>query len=169
MSRYVLMGVSGCGKTTVGTAVADILGIHFVDGDALHPASNVQKMASGQPLNDEDRAPWLSDVGRTLAKAIGPTIIGCSTLKQKYHDLIRSQMDGPICFLHLHASQDVLVQRVNSRDGHFMPPALLDNQFATLEMLEADEKGRAFDIARPFDAVVADIQDFILSGRQSVS
>ena len=61
------MGVSGCGKTTVGTAVADILGIHFVDGDALHPASNVQKMASGQPLNDEDRAPWLSDVGRPLA------------------------------------------------------------------------------------------------------
>jgi len=157
------MGVSGCGKTTVGTALAQNLGVRFIDGDTLHPETNIKKMASGQPLNDDDRAPWLADVGRTLGTATDATIIGCSALKRKYRDLIREQVSGPVSFLHLHADKAVLAERVASRAGHFMPPALLDSQFATLEMLQADENGRAFDIAQPFDGVVDDIQWFINS------
>ena len=156
MRCYVLMGVSGCGKTSVGTALARVCGMTFIDGDELHPQSNIDKMASGQPLDDADRAPWLRQVGQALARAEGPVAIGCSALKRIYRDWIRAEAGEPVRFLHLDAPKDVLARRVAERKGHFMPPALLDSQFAALERLGPDELGVEIDISQSFDAVVAD-------------
>ncbi|MEM9431730.1 MAG: gluconokinase [Pseudomonadota bacterium] len=154
MARYVLMGVSGCGKTTVGEALAARTGLAFVDGDTLHPAANIAKMARGEPLDDADRAPWLGDVGAALAASEGPMAIGCSALKRRYRDLIRARAGGAVHFLHLDAPRAVLAVRVASREGHFMPPSLLDSQFAALEPLGPDEDGARIDIDQPFDGVV---------------
>lgn len=151
---FVLMGVSGCGKTSLGVALSEQLAVSFIDGDDLHPKSNIDKMASGQALNDEDRAPWLAKVGAALAQADGPVAIGCSALKRMYRDQIRDAARKPVHFLHLDAPQDVLQKRVTEREGHFMPPALLDSQFAALEPLQADELGTQIDISKTFPDVV---------------
>jgi beta-N-acetylhexosaminidase len=153
--RIVVMGVSGCGKTTIGDLVARGLGIRFLDGDSLHPVENVAKMAAGTPLTDEDRWPWLATVGSELAAAGGGgLVLACSALRRSYRDAIRAQAPDAV-FLHLHGSKEVLGARIEGRTGHFMPAALLDSQLATLEPLEADEAGVMVDIAAPVDAVVA--------------
>ena len=152
--RVVVMGVSGCGKTTVGGLVARELGVPFLDGDSLHPVENVAKMAAGHPLTDEDRWPWLAIVGRELAAAgDSGMVLACSALRRTYRDAIREQAPDTI-FLHLNGSKEVLAQRVGGRAGHFMPPALLDSQLATLEPLRADERGVVVDIAAPVNEVV---------------
>jgi len=161
MRCYVLMGVSGCGKSSVGTALSITCNVDFVDGDDLHPKCNIDKMAAGRPLNDEDRAPWLRRVGRTLADAHGPIVIGCSALKKTYRDWIREQVPEPVHFLHLDAPKDVLARRVAGRAGHFMPTALLDSQFDTLERLDRTEWGEEIDIARPFGEVVAQSEGYL--------
>lgn len=161
MLSFVVMGVSGCGKSSVGQGVAAACNIAFVDGDDLHPPSNIAKMASGSPLTDEDRAPWLADVGQALSGADGAVVIACSALKKTYRDWIRDSAGAPVYFLHLHAPKPVLAKRVAEREGHFMPPSLLDSQYATLEVLEADEAGDVVDISQPLDAVVAQSADFI--------
>jgi len=153
MRCYVLMGVSGCGKTSVGQELARRLDVTFIDGDELHPPTNIEKMANGSPLNDDDREPWLADVGRALAMKDGPVVIGCSALKRIYRDWIREHAAEAVGFVHLHASKAVLSKRVNERAGHFMPPSLLNSQFATLELLEVDEEGCVVDIGRPLSAV----------------
>lgn len=155
------MGVSGCGKSSVGTALQAMCRMDFMDGDDLHPKCNIDKMAAGIPLNDDDRAPWLADVGRVLAQHDGAIAIGCSALKKTYRDWIRAQVDEPVHFLHLDAPRDVLARRVARRAGHFMPTSLLDSQFATLERLERDEWGEEIDIARPFDEVVAQSEGYV--------
>jgi beta-N-acetylhexosaminidase len=153
--RIVVMGVSGCGKTTIGDLVARELGVPFLDGDSLHPVENVAKMAAGTPLTDEDRWPWLATVGAQLANAgDGGMVLACSALRRSYRDAIREQAPDTI-FLHLHGSKEVLRARTEGRTGHFMPPALLESQLATLEPLEADEAGIVVDIAAPVDEVVA--------------
>jgi len=153
--RVVVMGVSGCGKTTIGDLVARELGVPFLDGDSLHPVENVAKMAAGTPLTDEDRWPWLATVGAALAKAgDGGLVLACSALRRSYRDAIRAQAPDTI-FLHLHGTKDVLGQRLEGRTGHFMPTTLLDSQLATLEPLQADEAGFVVDIAAPVDEVVA--------------
>ena len=152
--HYVVMGVSGCGKSSVGAAVAARLGADFIDGDDLHPQANIDKMASGQPLDDHDRAPWLVRVGATLATATGPTVIGCSALKQAYRDIIRTTAAGPVQFLLLDGRREVLLGRMTTRPGHFMPASLLDSQLATLERPGADENAHIFDIDQPFDTLV---------------
>ncbi|QNE16305.1 gluconokinase, GntK/IdnK-type [Pseudarthrobacter sp. NBSH8] len=149
------MGVSGCGKTTIGDLVARELGIQFLDGDSLHPVENVAKMAAGTPLTDEDRWPWLATVGSELAAAKGGLVLACSALRRSYRDAIRAQAPDTV-FLHLHGGKEVLRARTEGRSGHFMPPALLESQLATLEALEADEAGIVVDIAGPVDQVVAD-------------
>ncbi|WP_299297773.1 gluconokinase [uncultured Tateyamaria sp.] len=161
MRCYVLMGVSGCGKSSVGTALSATCNVTFVDGDDLHPKCNIDKMTRGTPLDDADRAPWLADVGRLMAKYDGAVVVGCSALKRRYRDWIREEVDEPVHFLHLDAPKDVLSQRVASRPGHFMPPSLLDSQFATLERLEAGEWGSEIDIARPYDEVVAQSEEYV--------
>ena len=153
--RIVVMGVSGCGKTTIGDLVARELGVRFLDGDSLHPVENVAKMAAGTPLTDEDRWPWLSTVGAALAAAgPGGLVLACSALKRSYRNAIRAQAPETV-FLHLHGSRVVLGSRLEGRSGHFMPAALLDSQLATLEPLEADEAGTVVDIAGPVSEVVA--------------
>lgn len=161
MRCYVLMGVSGCGKSSVGAALQVVCDIDFVDGDDLHPKANIDKMACGVPLDDDDRAPWLADVGRRLACHDGAIAIGCSALKKKYRNWIRAQVTEPVHFLHLDAPRDVLARRVAHRPGHFMPASLLDSQFATLERLEWDEWGGEIDITRPFSDVVVQSETYI--------
>ena len=136
----VVMGVSGSGKTTIGTLVAHELGVDFVDGDSLHTIENVQKMASGTPLDDDDRWPWLEIVGRTLherGEQHEGMVIACSALKRKYRERIRSQAPSAL-FLHLDGSVAVLTRRIEGRSGHFMPATLLQSQLDTLEQHEQE-------------------------------
>lgn len=155
------MGVMGCGKSTVGEALQDANLLDYVDGDKLHPQANIDKMASGTPLNDADREPWLIKVGDVLEQASKTTAIGCSALKRGYRDLICSRSSDPIYFVHLSGTRNVLLDRVGSRSGHFMPIELLDSQLATLEPLEADERGGVVDIDQPFEAVVREVARYI--------
>jgi len=155
MKHYVVMGVSGCGKSSVGAAVAAQINAQFVDADDLHPRSNIEKMARGEPLNDTDRHPWLIAVGRQMVGATTPMIVGCSALRRVYRDIIRQEAHAPVCFLHLKGSRAVLETRMQSRPGHFMPPSLLDSQLETLEPPQADEDAIEIDIDQPFDHLVA--------------
>ena len=145
------MGVSGSGKTTVGSALAARLGLRFVDADDLHPAANVEKMAAGIPLTDEDRWPWLDAVGAVLAD--GPVVVACSALRRVYRDRLRAAAPA-LRLVYLHGSRELLAERMGHRD-HFMPVALLDSQLATLEVPGPDEDAIALDIAAPVDAIVA--------------
>ncbi len=154
MRRFVVMGVAGCGKSTVGATVADRIGATYLDGDDLHPPSNIAKMSAGTPLTDNDRAPWLDKVGAALRVSKGVTLIGCSALKRAYRDRIRAAADAPVAFLHLAGSRDVIADRMTEREGHFMPLSLLDSQFAALEPLQPDEIGIVVAIDRPLDALV---------------
>lgn len=157
----VVMGVQGCGKSTSGRAIADELSLAFIDGDDLHPASNREKMASGHPLTDADREPWLRAVGTALAdgQARGEaTVIACSALKRRYRDLIRSLAPGTR-FVHLDGSRSLIAERLTHRDHEYMPPALLDSQFETLEPLEEDEAGIPVDI----NLAPAEIAAFVAS------
>ncbi len=151
--KIVVMGVSGCGKTTVGAALAVRLGAGFTDGDALHPAANFARMSRGEALTDEDRWPWLTRVGEAL-RGDGMRIVGCSALKRSYRDHIRHVAGGPVMFIHLAGSKAVIAERMRARRGHFMPPALLDSQFATLEPPGPDEGAVRVEIDQPFGAVI---------------
>lgn len=144
--RVVVMGVSSCGKSTVGEMLALKLGVPFMDGDDLHPRANIEKMASGTPLTDEDRWPWLTLVGEWLAGQGDGGVIACSALKRAYRDRIREAAPD-VVFLHLHGSRELMGARMAARPGHFMPTSLLDSQFATLELLGGDEAGRVFDVS----------------------
>lgn len=161
MTRFVLMGVAGCGKSSVGQALSANCAIDFIDGDDLHPQSNIDKMAGGQPLTDDDRAPWLMDVGRSLEGNVGPIVIGCSALKRSYRDWIRQQVSTPVHFLHLMATQVVLTDRMSARDSHFMPPSLLNSQIATLEQLHPDEDGIEIDATLNFDDVMRHSETYV--------
>jgi gluconokinase len=155
--QVVVMGVSGTGKSTVATALADQLGWPFVEGDDLHPRSNVAKMESGEPLTDDDRAPWLEAIReRALeeSRAGRSAVITCSALKRQYRDSLREGV-GEMFFVHLHGTQDVLEPRMAKRERHFMPPGLLQSQLDTLEPLRADEDGVVVDISGTVDEVIA--------------
>ncbi|MBC3190305.1 gluconokinase [Pseudonocardia sp. C8] len=149
------MGVSGSGKSTVGAALAADLGVPFTDADGLHPAANVAKMRAGIPLTDADRAPWLDAVGAELAgHARTGLVVACSALRRAYRDRLRGHAPATV-FLHLAGDRAVLADRMTGREGHFMPPALLDSQIDTLEPLAADEAGTTLDTARPVAELVA--------------
>ena len=147
------MGVSGSGKSTVGALLAARLGVPFVDGDALHPASNVAKMAAGIPLDDDDRAPWLYAVGARLAQ--GGVVVACSALRRAYRDRLREAAPAAR-FVLLHGSPALLASRIAERVGHFMPAALLDSQLAILELPTPGEEVRVYDIALPPAEIAAD-------------
>jgi len=153
--RVVVMGVSGSGKSTVGWKLARLLDVPFVDADALHPASNVAKMAAGTPLTDEDRWPWLRVVGAEIAGSPAGAVVACSALRRAYRDVLRETAPGTV-FVHLHGTRDRLAPRMAARLDHFMPPSLLDTQLATLEPLGADEPGVVLDIAATPDELAAD-------------
>lgn len=165
MDRFVVMGVSGCGKSSIGAALATAIGGQFIDGDDLHPQANIAKMASGLPLNDDDRAPWLVRVGQALRGKNGGIVIGCSALKRRYRDTIRAEADQPVVFLFLSGSQQVLATRMAARAGHFMPPSLLDSQLAALEPPMPDEVSVTVDIDQSPNAIVDALLHFIKAGK----
>lgn len=156
MQRIVIMGVSGCGKSSVGAALSGALGIPYRDGDDLHPPANVAKMRAGEALTDADRWPWLDRVAGELAR-LAPVIVGCSALRRSYRDRIRAGAGGPVCFVHLAGSREVISARMAARSGHFMPTSLLDSQFATLEPPGPDEAAITIDIDQPMERLVADV------------
>lgn len=137
--RLIVMGVSGCGKSTMASALGERLGLDMVDGDDLHLPESVTKMRSGIALQDADRWPWLDRIGHYLAQAQEPgRVVACSALKRVYRDRIREQA-GDVCFVFLDGDFDLIEQRMRQRVGHYMQPGLLDSQFRTLEKPQADE------------------------------
>lgn len=144
----VIMGVAGAGKTDIGSMLANCLGVDFMDSDDLHPQANIDKMASGHPLSDEDRHPWLANIAAWLAeRADGGAVVACSALKHIYRDQLR-QACPRLVFVHLACDRRVVTKRIEARSGHFMPTSLIDSQYATLEPLTTDEVG----ITLNFDA-----------------
>lgn len=144
----VVMGVQGTGKSTVGAALADALGVGFVDGDDLHPDANRAKMAAGHPLTDADRAPWLERIGKLLAerRAEGTTVVvACSALKRGYRDALRAHAPDT-WFLHLTGDPATIAGRLATREHAYMPPALLASQLQALEPLGPDEAGLTVSI-----------------------
>ncbi|WP_312795242.1 gluconokinase [Tianweitania sp.] len=138
-THFVIMGVAGSGKTFIGQMLAAKLDADFIDGDDLHPQGNIDKMAQGIPLTDEDRAPWLQAVGETLHGHAQRLIVGCSALKRSYRDQIRAAAGRPVTFLYLDGSRALIAERMGKRERHFMPLSLLDSQFAALQVPEFDE------------------------------
>jgi carbohydrate kinase (thermoresistant glucokinase family) len=145
---HVVMGVSACGKSTVGRALARARGATYLDGDDFHPPQNVARMAAGQPLTDADRQGWLIALNERLAQARAAgegVVLSCSALKRSYRDLLR-QAAPDLVLVFLHGSRELLAARIASRTDHYMPPSLLDSQLATLEPPQADENALAFDV-----------------------
>jgi gluconokinase len=154
---YVVMGVSGSGKSLIGAALARALGIEFVEGDEYHPAENVERMSSGIPLTDDDRARWLRSLAVRLreAKDAGTGLVmSCSALKRSYRDVLRAEA-GELRFVYLRGPRALLDERLASRRGHFMPPSLLDSQLATLEEPSPDEHAWVCNILEPPQDLVA--------------
>lgn len=152
-SPVVVMGVSGSGKSTVGTALAQRSSVPFVDADSLHPPANIAKMAAGEPLDDDDRYPWLERVGEWLGDHRNGGVVSCSALKRRFRDQLRGHCPQ-VQFLHLSGSADIISRRLAARTGHFMPVALLRSQLDTLEPLGADEAGVTVDLDQNVDAIV---------------
>jgi len=146
----VVTGVCGAGKSAVGAAVADRLGLPFIDADDLHPAANKAKMARGVPLDDADRMPWLDAVAG--AAATGDAVIACSALRRLYRDRLRAGLPD-VFFVQLDVSRAELERRVRERSHEFMPPTLLTSQLATLEPLAPDEPG----VRLPGDAPLVEV------------
>jgi gluconokinase len=150
----VVMGVSGSGKTTVGQALADRLRLEYADADEFHSEASVAKMASGHPLDDDDRAPWLVAIGAWLAeREADGAVVGCSALRRRYRDVLRAAAPN-VVFMHLTGDPTILTERVANRPGHFMPASLITSQLETLEPLEPDERGDTLDLTHPVDSLV---------------
>ena len=129
------MGVSGSGKSTVGRMIAEAATCSYIEGDDLHPEGNIRKMQGGVPLEDDDRWPWLEQVGRVLGACVGRhgAVATCSALKRSYRDVLRYTVGPDLRFVHLVGPRELLLERMGARRGHFMPAAMLDSQIETLE------------------------------------
>ncbi|HKU95543.1 MAG TPA: gluconokinase [Vineibacter sp.] len=157
MLVVVVMGVSGCGKSTIGPKLAAALDGDYAEGDAFHPPANVAKMKSGQPLDDADRKPWLEAMAAAISRwsrQARPTVLSCSALKRAYRDILRTG-SPELRFVHLAGDKALIAARLAARTDHFMPRALLDSQFATLEPPGIDE-AVTVSIDQPPDAIVAE-------------
>jgi gluconokinase len=146
--RWVVMGVSGAGKSEIGARLAAALGVRFLEGDSFHSSYNVAKMSAGIPLDDEDRAGWLqtlsSEISAARQRGEG-LVLSCSSLKRRYRDLLRMGDPG-LRFAYLSGERALLEQRMRTRPGHYMPASLLDSQLRDLEPLQADEAGMRLDL-----------------------
>jgi gluconokinase len=155
----VVMGVSGCGKSTVGRALAQALALPYVEGDELHPLANVERMAAGIALTDADRAGWLKAVAHRLSDVAARqrgVVVTCSALKRRYRDQLRAAAPD-VQFVHLHGHAALLADRLARRSGHYMPASLLQSQLETLEHPQADEHAIVIDIDQPPEALVAEL------------
>jgi len=159
----VVMGVASCGKTAVGARLALALGVPFIEGDTLHPPANIVKMTSGTPLDDEDRWPWLTQIGRALGGNTG-CVASCSALKQSYRQHIVRYAGRPVSFVFLYGSSELLAQRIAQRDGHFMPASLLQSQLGTLEPPGPNEKALWLHVADPVSVLVERARMWLLNG-----
>lgn len=151
----VVMGVSGSGKSTVAKGIATTMRWDFAEGDEFHPRENVEKMASGQPLTDEDRWPWLRLIGDWISERVSrgeSAVVACSALRRAYRDVLREGRPQ-VRFCHVLADPEVIEDRMGQREGHYMPASLLPSQLATLEDLEADEPG----VVVPNEGSAADV------------
>ena len=134
------MGVSGCGKSTFGTQLAQFLERKFIEGDDYHSPQSIEKMKAGHPLTDQDRIPWLKQLAQALRDSDDPPILSCSALKYRYREILRS-CTKPLFFIHLELDRESAFQRLTQRTDHFFEPSLLDDQFAQLEPLKTKERG----------------------------
>jgi gluconokinase len=153
----VVMGVSGCGKSTVGRALAPHLRATFLDADDFHPPANVERMRAGVALTDAERAPWLDALAACLAQAAAadePVVLACSALKRSYRDALRRGAPA-LHLVHLTGSPALLAERIAARADHYMPPTLLPSQLATLEAPGTDERPIVLDVAAPMEELVA--------------
>jgi carbohydrate kinase (thermoresistant glucokinase family) len=156
----LLMGVSGCGKTTVGRLLAAALNARFEEGDAFHPPANVEKMSRGEPLTDTDRLPWLHAIAAAIGRADQagePAVFACSALKRSYRDILRGA-SAQLRLVHLAGSEALIRGRMAQRRGHFMPPTLLPSQFRTLETPDRDERPIVIDIGGAPETIVVQIR-----------
>ena len=161
--RWVVMGVSGCGKSDVGRLLASHLSVAYVEGDDDHPAANVTKMAAGHPLGDADRQGWLLVLQARIraAQERGEALVlSCSALKRRYRDLLRAG-DPALVFVHLAGEPELILARMQARGGHFMPPALLASQLQDLEPLQNDESGIRLDIRRTPGELIFDAMQWM--------
>jgi len=161
-SIYVIMGVSGVGKTTIAKAISQSQKSVFLEGDDFHPKENVEKMSSGQPLTDQDRMPWLKalSVAAGLKKKEGNVVMTCSALKRDYREEIGKYIPGAM-FVHLEGSFDYIAEQMSRRQGHFMPTSLLRSQFDTLEPLGGDELGTTISIENGIETVLSELETFM--------
>ena len=160
--RWVVMGVSGCGKSEIGRRLAAVLEIAYAEGDDDHPPANVAKMAAGTPLTDVDRHDWLlllqSRIAQAAAQGQG-LVLSCSSLKRRYRDLLRAG-DPALVFVHLQGERELIARRMRERPGHFMPPALLESQLRDLEPLQPDEAGIVLDIASTPEQLIEQVLQY---------
>ncbi len=150
---YVVMGVSGCGKSSVGSLLSEKLSLPFFDADDFHPESNVNKMKLGIPLNDDDRHPWLVTLASNICQwqQSGGAVLACSALKQAYRDILSSSTQDAVEFIYLRGEKKVLLSRINARADHFMPSSLLDSQ---LSALEPPTKAITVSIEQPLETMI---------------
>lgn len=164
VTHLVVMGVAGSGKSTIAAALSQQLGWACAEADEFHPQSNIDKMTQGIPLQDEDRWPWLQEIQGWMthnAAAGTSTVLTCSALKQSYRTLL-SDAKGRVLFIHLDGTAELLGQRMQGREGHFMPPTLLPSQLATLEPLTSSELASGslrLDITKSPEEIVATVLD----------
>lgn len=160
---FIITGVSGCGKTTVGEALSKELGASFYDGDQFHPASNIAKMSAGIPLTDEDRVPFLKSINSFVSEKL-PTetiVIACSALKEKYRDILSEGINpAQLVWIHLQGSYDTIYQRMTKREGHFMGAAMLRSQFETYE---APTKGIIVNIDQSLGQMIDQVKSEVKS------
>lgn len=149
----VVMGVSGCGKTSVGEQLASYMECLFVEGDSFHSPENIRKMSDGTALDDADRWPWLDALGRKLASP-NDIVLSCSALKRAYRDRLRAVAGRPVTFIFLQGSRTLLAERLTDRKGHYMPASLLESQLATLELPARESDVVSIEICQPLERIV---------------
>jgi gluconokinase len=162
----IVMGVTSCGKTSVGEGLAAELNCPFIEGDKLHPASNIAKMSAGTPLTDDDRWPWLEIIGKAMKaecdKGKG-VVASCSALKKVYRQKLAEAAETPVTFIFLHGSRELLAARMADRKGHFMPTSLLDSQLKTIEIPGPEENALHLDVALSLDELIARSNEYLMS------
>jgi gluconokinase len=153
----IIMGVSGCGKSTVAESLADTMNGQFLDADDYHPAANIEKMHRGDALSDNDRWPWLQHFGKSMAQQTGIVVGACSALRQIYRQRLIDAANEAILFVYLNGEKQLIQKRLVSRNNHFMPTSLLDSQFAALEVPDTSEQAISVEISDPCHQVAKQV------------